>query len=165
MEQRLPWIDTAISLIGTYEAPGAKNNPTILSWAKKIGGWVGSYYKQDSIPWCGLFVGHCLKENGFEVKQNLLSARSWNTYGKKLTEPYYGCIVVFSRQGGGHVGFAVSQDKDTIHVLGGNQSDSVNITKISKSRLLGYRWPDYHKLPMVKLPVRKFDGKISTNEE
>ncbi len=40
MSERLPWIDTAVSLIGTLEAPGAKDNPKIIQWAKNIGGWV-----------------------------------------------------------------------------------------------------------------------------
>lgn len=164
MAESLPWIDTAISLVGTLEAPGAKNNNKIIEWAKKIGGFVASYYKQDSIPWCGLFVGHCLSTNDFKVSQDLLSALSWNKYGTKLDEPYYGCIIVFKREGGGHVGFAVGQDKTTYHVLGGNQSDSVNVTRVAKNRCVGWRWPDYYMLPKTKLPYKDFNGKISTNE-
>lgn len=162
--QRLPWIDTAISLMGTTEVAGKGDNPKIITWAKGIGGWVASFYKEDSIPWCGLFVGHCMKANGIEPAKDMLSALAWNKFGTKLDEPYYGCVIVFKRTGGGHVGFAVSQDKDTYHVLGGNQSDSVNITKIAKARCVGWRWPDYYQLPKVKLPYKTFNGKLSENE-
>lgn len=163
-KEPLPWLDTAISLIGTQETPGNADNPRIIQWAKNIGGWVASYYKSDSIPWCGLFVGHCMAANGITPPKDMLSALAWNNYGTKLKEPMYGCIIVFKRQGGGHVGFAVSQDATTYHVLGGNQSNSVNITRVAKERCVGWRWPDYYRLPGEKLPVRKFDGKISTNE-
>jgi cell wall-associated NlpC family hydrolase len=46
-----------------------------------------------------------------------------------------GDVLVFKRQGGGHVGLYVGEDKDAYHVLGGNQSDSVSITRILKDRL------------------------------
>lgn len=164
MSDRLPWLDTAISLLSTKEVPGSGNNPKIIQWAKDIGGWVASFYKEDSIPWCGLFVGHCMQANGIVPPPDMLSALAWNKYGMKLDEPMYGCIMVFGRNGGGHVGFAVSQDDNTYHVLGGNQSDNVTITRIAKNRLVGARWPEYYLLPKVKLPHRQFDGKISTNE-
>ena len=46
----------------------------------------------------------------------------------KLNNPAYGCIVVFSRAGGGHVGFLVGKDKQgNLMILGGNQSNAVNI--------------------------------------
>ena len=46
----------ALKLFGTMEKPGAANNPTIVAWAKEVGGEVADVYKADSIPWCGLFM-------------------------------------------------------------------------------------------------------------
>lgn len=165
MSEKLPWLDTAISLISTKEVAGSANNPKILQWAKDIGGWVASFYKEDSIPWCGLFVGHCLQANDIKPPADMLSALAWNKYGSKLDEPMYGCIIVFKRGGGfGHVGFAVSQDSDTYHVLGGNQSDAVNVSRIVKDRCVGFRWPEYYLLPKTKLPFRQFNGKVTSDE-
>lgn len=161
----LPWIVTAESLMFTDEAPGSANNPRIIKWAKGIGGWIASFYTADSIPWCGLFTAHCMRANGIPIGiDNPLSALAWNKFGVK-TEPCYGAVMVFSRTGGGHVGFYVSEDESTYHILGGNQSNSVNITRVSKERFVGARWPKgYESLRVPGRIRRTFDGQISKNE-
>lgn len=165
MMPKLPWIDVALSLVGTKEIEGPKHNPKILEWAKAIGGWVKSFYTTDEIPWCGLFVGYCMNAVGLKPPPDLLSARAWNKFGTKLDDPYYGCILVFTRPGGGgHVGFAVGMDRDTFHVLGGNQSNAVNTTRIQKSRLLGMRWPSDQIKPETKLQTKTLKANVSTNE-
>lgn len=163
----LPWLVTAESLLWTKEIPGKGSNKSILSWAKSLKGWNKDYYTNDDIPWCGLFVAHCFLANGinpYDQIENVLSALAWNKFGVK-TEPCYGAVMVFSRSGGGHVGFYVSEDSDYYHILGGNQSNEVNITKVDKDRFVGARWPkgweDYRTPGRIK---KKFDGKISYNE-
>lgn len=165
-EYNLPWFAIAKELIGTDEVPGVKSNPIIMNWAEKIGGFTEDNYTTDSIPWCGLFVAYCIKEADIDFKmENPLWARNWNTFGEKV-DPCYGCIMVFVRDGGGHVGFYISEDNDTYHILGGNQSDTVNVTKISKDRLLGARWPtEYMHLKTQKEKIDTLGGKISRNEE
>lgn len=165
-DYNLPWFEVAERLIGTQEDTSYRSNPVIMKWAKDIGGWVASYYKDDSIPWCGLFVAHCVTSVGLPLEiQNPLSALAWNKYGTK-TEPCLGAIMTFTRSGGGHVGFYVSEDSSTYHILGGNQSNSVNITKLVKSRFVGARWPtDLEHLQVPGRIVKRFDGKISENEE
>lgn len=41
----------------------------------------------------------------------------------------------------GHVGFVVGWNDTHVYLLGGNQSDMVNVTKFPKSSVRGYRWP------------------------
>jgi uncharacterized protein (TIGR02594 family) len=152
--------------LSVREVPGSGNNPTIIGWAKKLGGWIASYYKQDSIPWCGLFVNYCMAVAGAKTIQSGLGALNWATYGVGLGMAIPGAILVFKRPGGGHVGFYVSEDNDTFHVLGGNQSDAVTITKIAKNRLVATRWPSNFKVPPGARPIhKKFDGKLSVNEK
>lgn len=161
----LPWMKIAKNLLGTDEVPGPGSNPVIVKWAKDMGGFTAKYYTSDDIPWCGLFVGHCIYEAKIPVTiENPLYARDWNDFGTKCS-PCFGAIMVFSRDGGGHVGFYVSEDSDAYHILGGNQSDSVNVTRVAKGRLLGARWPtQYLSLMKPEKIVKKFDGKLSTNE-
>ncbi|RZL82832.1 MAG: hypothetical protein EOP66_04490 [Sphingomonas sp.] len=52
-----------------------------------------------------------------------------------------GVTLVFGREGGGHVGFYVGEDDHAYHAIGRNQSNSVCITRIAKSRLIAARWP------------------------
>ena len=132
-------LEVAKSYYGLKEGAGVSNNPTIMRWAKDIGGWVVNVYNADSVPWCGLFIAHCAKEAGFPHSGNVLSARHWLTWGIKQDRAALGDVLVFSRKGGGHVGLYVGEDADCYHVLGGNQGDSVSIVRILKSRLLGVR--------------------------
>jgi len=167
--KKVPWIQTAKSHYGIKEIPGSRSNQTILNWAKQLTGWPRNYYKNDDIPWCGLFVAHCLLDNDIPVTiENPLSAKAWNEYGVKI-KPCFGAIMVFSRNGGGHVGFYMSEDNSYYHILGGNQSNSVNVTKVAKSRFLGARWPKgYDTLYQQNKEIvihKSFDGEISTNEE
>jgi uncharacterized protein (TIGR02594 family) len=161
----LPWMTTAINLIGTKEIPGRVHNKKILGWAKNIGGWIKNFYTNDEIPWCGLFVAHCMREADIPLEiSNPLSAREWLKFGERV-KPAYGAVIVFSRKGGGHVGFYVSEDTNYYHILGGNQSNQVNVTKIAKSRFLGAVWPKTYQSDYIhKRVVKKFDGKVSTDE-
>ena len=56
---------------------------------------------------------------------------------------HLGDIAVFwrgSKEGQeGHVGLYISETPNFVYVLGGNQLDQVNISKISKAKLLDYR--------------------------
>ena len=173
----VPWMETAEGYMGLREIRGRRHNKTIMGWAKQLGKFVDSVYKSDEIAWCGLFVAACLHQNGISAGfKNPLGARNWLKHGKSV-DPCYGSILVFwrgkKRGWQGHVGFYVSEDKNYYHVLGGNQSNSVNVTKIAKSRLLGARWPkNYPTLhENVKSQIgkngrinKRFDGAVSTNE-
>lgn len=158
-----PWMRIAYSLNGTKEFAGKQNNSVIIGWAKKIGGWISSFYKEDSIPWCGLYVAHCMKEAGFPVRQDALSALSWSSY-ERSCEPCLGAIMVFNRSGGGHVGFYVGEDHEAYHILGGNQSDMVNVARIAKNRHVATRWPNTFPLSKTGRVWITPRTKLSTNE-
>lgn len=164
MKTDIPWMQTAYQLVGTKETPGSKNNDTIMKWARLVE--VQKTYTADSVPWCGLFTAFCLVDNGITPVKDPLWALNWNRYGTKLAEPCFGAIMAFSRNGGGHVGFYVSEDADYYHILGGNQSDMVCITKVAKSRCVGYRWPagmeKFRKPGRIKA---KLNAPITTNEQ
>jgi uncharacterized protein (TIGR02594 family) len=139
------WLAVARDLVGVREAAGSANNPVIIDWAREEGGWVERFYTGDDIPWCGLFVGHCLQSVGLVGPKNPLSALAWADWGVALAQDSLclGAVLVFKRAGGGHVGFYVGEDEDgaALHVLGGNQADRVSVTHISRARLFAARWP------------------------
>ena len=166
--QDRPWlIDRALELYGTLEALGAKNNPTIISWAKELGGWEKNYYTKDSIPWCGLFAAIVCKRAKKTVVKNYLRAMSWSSWDKPISDKEVGLgdILVFNRNGGGHVGFYVAEDATAYHVLGGNQSNGVSISRIAKSRLYSCQRANYRVMPnSVKKYYMDAAGTLSTNE-
>ncbi len=127
----------AIKLYGTLETPGAGNNPTILAWASEVG--VRATYTADSVPWCGLFAALICKRAGKPVPAAPLWALNWAKWGEDGGQPELGDILVFVRDGGGHVGLYVGEDASAYHVLGGNTSDAVKIARIDKHRLYACR--------------------------
>jgi uncharacterized protein (TIGR02594 family) len=152
----------AIKLYGVKEVIGENDNPTILDWADEIG--VGKLYQRDSVPWCGLFMGVVAKRAGKEVPANPLWARNWSKWGVPCL-PELGCVLVFSRESGGHVGVYVGEDIECYHVLGGNQSDSVCITRIKKNRLLSARCAYRVKPANVRKIILSPTGIVSSNEK
>ena len=164
-EFNLPWLITAENYMGTKEIVGRRSNSIIMGWAKALGGWIGDYYTNDDIPWCGLFMAACMQENNIHINiKNPLSARAWNEFGEKTT-PRFGAIMVFTRRGGGHTGFYISEDDTTYHILGGNQTNTVNIIRVKKNRFIGARWPsEYTYLANTKRIYKQFDGTISDDE-
>lgn len=140
----MPWLIEAARLRGLREGAGAANNPVITGWAADLR--LSRVYTGDDIAWCGLFVAHCVRTGLPEepLPTNPLGARAWGAFGVPVA-PQFGAVLVFWREDPkgwkGHVGFYWAEDATHYHVLGGNQSDAVTITRIERSRLLGARFP------------------------
>ena len=155
----------ALRLHGTFEAPGTANNPKIIAWAREVGGEVADVYRADNIPWCGLFMAVVAQRAGKAFPPHPLWAFSWSAFGSKTTLPKLGDVLVFVRNGGGHVALYVGEDAEAYHCLGGNQSDTVNIRRITKGRLYAARRPAYHNQPAnVRRIHLAAGGTLSLNE-
>lgn len=164
-------IKFAIAEFGVVEVVGQGSNKTIISWRDELNlaGVSIKGFSDDDIAWCGLLVAIvAFRRMGKadEVVEEPLWARNWTNYGVKSPKAGLGDVLVFSRPGGGgHVGFYVAEDDDAYHVLGGNQSNKVCITRVLKSRCLAVRRPPYNVMPPSVKPYRvSSGGKLSTNE-
>lgn len=154
----------AVKLLGTKEVVGKQHNPVILGWAKEVG--LQKVYTADEIPWCGLAIAYACHKAGVEVVDKPLWALSWANYGTKVSEPMLGDILTFKRDGGGHVGIYVGEDKDCYHVLGGNQGNAMSVSRIVKSRLYQARrtrWKVAQPANVRKV-ILSAKGAISQNE-
>ena len=149
------WITEGRRHLGLAEIPGQASNPTIQRWLRKLGAW----WNDDATPWCGTYVAHCLRECSIAPPKAWYRAKAYLDWGLVLDTPRVGCIVVYERQGGGHVGFVVGKTPaNRLAVLGGNQGDRVSIASFPRERVLGYRWPNeaigsisYDALPVVNV--------------
>jgi uncharacterized protein (TIGR02594 family) len=105
-----------------------------------------------------------MKEAGLPYPKFYMRAKAWADYGSLLRRDRLavGAILVFDREGGGHVGFYVGEDAGHYYVLGGNQKNAVKELKLGKSRLIASRWPKGE--PVIGKPVYKSGGAVSTNE-
>lgn len=175
----LSWIKLAREQIGTEEVKGSKHNPKIIGWLKELGQFnneARSWWFNDEEPWCGVFLGWIMGKAGRYVVREWYRAKEWaSPHLTKLDAPAYGCVAVLDRAGGGHVAFVVGEDaRSNIMLLGGNQSDAVNIKPFARSRITGYYWPSrwIDGRPMkstpyqhrYQLPLLNSDGKVSVNE-
>jgi uncharacterized protein (TIGR02594 family) len=155
----------ALNLYGAKEQPGTANNPEIVSWAFEVG--VEQIYSADSIPWCGLFMAVVARRADKEIPRDPLWALNWRNFGIPSPQASLGDVLVFKREAGGHVGLYVAEDATTFHVLGGNQSDAVTITRILKTRMVAVRRPVWKiAQPANVRPIWiSANGQISTNEQ
>ena len=163
----LPWIVEGRQYVGMAEIPGKQHNPTIQNWLRTLKAW----WADDETPWCGTFVAHCCRTANRDIPKDWFRALAWAEAGERLTAPAYGCIAVFSRTGGGHVGFVVGRDRaGNLMILGGNQGNKVSIAKFSKDRVVAYVWPSVNGAKnqpakdRYQLPVLVSNGAFSTNE-
>lgn len=133
------WLIKAEGEIGTLEIKGDKDNPRIVEYAS----CTSLHATDDETPWCSSFVNWCMKQVGIKGT-NSAAARSWLDWGRVITEPEEGCVVILKRGAppSGHVCFFVrNRDTETITCLGGNQADQVKYSHYSKHDVLGYRMP------------------------
>ena len=132
-------INKALSVFGLKELSGSKHNEQIVEFFNVSG---HSWVKNDETAWCSAFVNWVCIESGFEASKKL-NARSWLDVGAEIETPRLGDIVIFWRESKsswkGHVGFFIREEGENVFVLGGNQSNGVNIKPYSKARVLGYR--------------------------
>lgn len=126
----------AKKLIGTKEIVGKIHSEVILGWAKELG--IENIYTNDEIAWCGLFIAYVCKKANLDINMSAresLWALNWNKFGERQNVAMLGDLLTFRRNSGGHVGIYVGEDATCYHVLGGNQSNMVNITRVEKTRL------------------------------
>lgn len=152
-----------LKLYDTKEVPGPTDNPVILQWAKELG---IKDYIHDSIPWCGLAMAIVAYRAGKPVPTSPLWALNWANFGKVVSEPMLGDVLTFKRDGGGHVALYIGEDQTAYHVIGGNQSDSISITRILKGRLYKAVRPPYTTQPanVRKIMMAPSGAPLSTNE-
>jgi uncharacterized protein (TIGR02594 family) len=131
----------ALKLYGTKEIVGKQHNPVIMGWASETG--LQAIYTADEVPWCGLVMAVIAKRAGKQIPVAPLWALNWAKFGNPVDTPMLGDVLTFRRPGGGHVGIYVGEDKVSYHVLGGNQGNAFNITRIEKIRLYKARRPAY----------------------
>jgi uncharacterized protein (TIGR02594 family) len=149
----------ARSHLGLKELTGSNDHPLILSWWVELNAnWL---YKK---AWCGLFIAHCLHSFDCAIPTTFYRAKDWLAWGVRLEEPCLGCVVVFDRKGGGHVGFVIGKDHaGRLRVIGANQNNEVSVMLFDASRVIGYRMP-FGFPTTTALPIVSNADAVSENE-
>lgn len=129
----------ALGEYGVKGIPGASHSSQILRYFSNIG---FKSVKDDETAWCAAFANWCFWKAGLQGTGSLM-ARSFLKLGKRTHAPKLGDLVVLWRGSKdsiyGHVGFFIKEDKDIVYILGGNQSNAVNVTAFPKTQVLEFR--------------------------
>lgn len=146
-KNNIKWLNLAKKEIGVHEV--YNESRVHYYWkAAKLSGL--TKFPATQIPWCSGFASAMMELAGVRSPRTD-GAKNWLGWGTELKEPCDGCVVVFTRTGGGHVGIVVGEDDNgNLLVLGGNQGNAVNVKSFNRSRVTGYRYPEGYK-PNSKL--------------
>ncbi len=140
--------DLAQRFIGIKEVAGKVSNPQILTMLQLDNSWVSV----DEVPWCSAFVNYIAWLLRLPRSKSL-AARSWLQVGScvAVQEAEVGFDVVILKRGNppqpgpevidatGRVGFDAGFEGEVVLILGGNQSDSVNVSRLPFNNILGIR--------------------------
>jgi uncharacterized protein (TIGR02594 family) len=91
-------------------------------------------------PWCAAFINSILKNSGHKTSGSNL-ASSFKNYGVPVRNPSQGDIVVLRRHVGIFVGYVNRNGRRYVAVLGGNQSNRVQVSYYPASKVVAYRRP------------------------
>ncbi|MCY1643248.1 TIGR02594 family protein [Methylorubrum sp. SL192] len=140
------WLVLVEALNGLKEAPDVANNPQVVKLFADAG-FPG--IKTNSTAWCAAFVNAVIDRAGHRGSRSL-AACSFEAWGVGLPAPALGAIATKKRGNSswqGHTGLVVGANNDQVFLLGGNQSDAVNVAAFKRSEIVAFRWPADVPLP------------------
>jgi uncharacterized protein (TIGR02594 family) len=119
-------------------APGSFGSSNIVAEARR---YLGGNPTGMGRLWCARFMNLVLQHSGYRGTGSD-AARSFASYGHRVSGPQVGAIAVMSRRGGGHVGVVSGIDASgNPIVVSGNNGNRVREAPISRSRIYAYVMP------------------------
>jgi uncharacterized protein (TIGR02594 family) len=92
--------------------------------------------------WCARFMNMVLEHTGHRGTGSDM-ARSFASYGQRVSTPQVGAIAVMGRRGGGHVGVVSGIDANGNPILiSGNNGNRVREAPVSRGRIYAYVMPN-----------------------
>ena len=117
---------------------GSFGSSNIVSEARR---YIGGNPTSRGSLWCARFMNMVLQRSGFRGTGSD-AARSFASYGQRVSGPQVGAIAVMARRGGGHVGIVSGIDAAGNPILiSGNNRNRVVEAPISRSRVYAYVMP------------------------
>lgn len=103
--------------------------------------YLGGNPTSRSSLWCARFMNMVLQHEGYRGTGSDM-ARSFASYGQRVSGPQVGAIAVMSRRGGGHVGVISGIDAQGNPIMiSGNNGNRVREAPVSRGRIYAYVMP------------------------
>ena len=126
------------SISGGVAASGGFGSSGLVSEARRYLG--GNPTGRGSL-WCARFMNMVLQHAGYHGTGSDM-ARSFASYGQRISGPQVGAIAVMGRRGGGHVGIVSGIDAEGNPVMiSGNNGNRVREAPVSRGRIYAYVMP------------------------
>jgi len=90
--------------------------------------------------WCAYFMNLVERKLGRSGTGSGM-ARSYASYGRRVSNPRPGDIAVLRRRGGGHVGYVMSVSGSKVQLISGNHGRKVGIGSYPRSRVIAFVRP------------------------
>jgi uncharacterized protein (TIGR02594 family) len=118
---------------------GFGSGSSVVSEARR---YLGGNPTSRSSLWCARFMNMVLEHTGHRGTGSDM-ARSFASYGQRVSGPQVGAIAVMARRGGGHVGVVSGIDASgNPIVISGNSGRRVREAPISRGRIYAYVVPN-----------------------
>jgi uncharacterized protein (TIGR02594 family) len=134
-----PAFATANAALATPSAaPASFGSSNVVNEARR---YLGGNPTGRGRLWCARFMNMVLQRAGHQGTGSDM-ARSFASYGQRVSGPQVGAIAVMGRRGGGHVGVVSGIDANGNPILvSGNNGNRVREAAIPRSRIYAYVMP------------------------
>jgi len=123
---------------GGMAASGGFGSSSVVAEARR---YIGGNPTGRGSLWCARFMNLVLQHSGYRGTGSDM-ARSFASYGQRVSGPQIGAIAVMGRRGGGHVGVVSGIDPSgNPIVVSGNNGNRVREAPISRGRIYAYVMP------------------------
>ncbi|WP_315706401.1 MULTISPECIES: TIGR02594 family protein [unclassified Bradyrhizobium] len=124
---------------GGMGSSGGFGDSSVVAEARR---YLGGNPTSRASLWCARFMNMVLERTGHHGTGSDL-ARSFASYGQRVSGPQVGAIAVMSRHGGGHVGVVSGIDAQGNPILiSGNNRNRVREAPVSRGRVYAYVMPN-----------------------
>lgn len=150
VERMPPWMAEMNRRAGLNEV---RDNAALSDWLRSWGRFLGN---PKDLPWCGDAVETCVAKTlpDEPLPSNPFFAQAWAKFGKDVGSPIVGAIgVIRWTPSSGHVGIVAGVSGDRVNLLGGNQSNAINVSSFPRSKFIAFRWPS--TFPVRQYPALK----------
>lgn len=124
---------------GGMSTSGGSSSSNVVAEARR---YIGGNPTGRGSLWCARFMNMVLQRSGYRGTGSDM-ARSFASYGQRISGPQVGAIAVMGRRGGGgHVGVVSGVDaQGNPIVVSGNNGNRVREAPVSRGRIYAYVMP------------------------
>ena len=124
---------------GSAPAAAPASSSSLVAEARR---YIGTNPTRRRSLWCGAFMNMVLERTGHKRGPSDL-AKSFASYGQRVSGPQVGALAIMSRgRGGGHVGVVSGVDaKGNVIVVSGNHNNTVAESVYPRGRIFAYVMP------------------------